>query len=113
MSEEAPTVWVTNRTDEPLLVTYAYVAHKFVPNVPQEVAPELAQHVFGWGEADKTAALVRLGFVRYSSEMAQGLGKLALFDISEQPPRRDEAGAGVLTLPVQGRAPRAAPQRAA
>ena len=69
------TVFVTNRGEDRLVVSYAYKEYFFEVDNPTEVPRELAQFVFGYEQQDKTAPLVRLGWLRLSNELDKALEK--------------------------------------
>ena len=77
-------LFVTNTSDQKLVVTYEYKQVEFPVGKPVEVPERLARFVFGHGEVDKEPCLVRLGWVRLHSELEQGLERLAKFAITDQ-----------------------------
>jgi hypothetical protein len=110
-------LFVTNRSDQKLVVSYEYKQVEFPVGKPIEVPERLARFVFGHGEVDKEPCLVRLGWVRLHSELEQGLERLAQFSITDQPFESEDcslpSAVGVVPLHVEKRAGGKANQRAA
>lgn len=102
------TVYVTNKSDKELVVTYAYSKLEFPVGKPVEVPIAVAQFVFGHGVTDKEACLVRLGWVSLHSELEQGLERLSKFLISDKPFVEEDSSlpsaVGVVPLHVEKRA---------
>jgi len=115
MSEEAQYVFVTNTDDEELRVTYAYEPFVFPVGKPVAITEDAARHIFGWGQTDRLPAMVRLGFVHFSSEMDKGLARLDKYLIGSEPQqdRPVPSAVGVVSLPAARRAGGSSPQRAA
>ena len=110
-------LFVTNTSDQKLVVTYEYKQVEFPVGKPVEVPQRLAQFVFGHGEVDKEPCLVRLGWIRFHSDLEKGLEKLELFKISDQLFKSEDcslpSAVGVVPLHVERRAGGKANQRAA
>lgn len=83
------TVYVTNKSDKVLVDEYAYKTIKFPVNEPVEVPVEVARHIFGYMQMDKTPAMVRLGLVITTNDLEAGLQRLAKFEITEDKPQQD------------------------
>lgn len=102
------TVYVTNKSDNNLVVNYAYNKVEFPVGKPVEVPLALAQFIFGHGVTDKEACLVRLGWVSLHSELEQGLERLSKFAISDKPLIEEDSSlpsaVGVVPLHVEKRA---------
>lgn len=100
-------VWVTNRTEEQLVVEFAFRHYEFKPNEPVQISQAAARHIFGYTEADKEPYLARLGWVRLHSELNQGLERLEKFEITSEPPQQNRSlpsAVGVVPLHVEKRA---------
>lgn len=110
-------LFVTNKSDQKLVVTYEYKQVEFPVGKPVEVSAHLAKFVFGHGEVDKEPCLVRLGWVRLHSELEQGLERLAKFAITDQALESEDcslpSAVGVVPLHAEKRAGGKANQRAA
>jgi hypothetical protein len=110
-------LFVTNNSDQKLVVTYEYKQHTFPVGEPVEVSEKFAKFVFGHGEVDKEPCLVRLGWVRLHSELEQGLEKLAKFSVTDQPLQSEDcslpSAVGVVPLHAEKRVGGKANQRAA
>lgn len=110
-------LFVTNKSDQKLVVAYEYKDVEFPVGKSVEVSGKLAKFVFGHGETDKEPCLVRLGWVRLHSELEQGLEKLAKFAITDQPLESEDcslpSAVGVVPLHAEKRAGGKATARAA
>lgn len=110
------TVFVTNKSDTVLRDGYGGVFFEFPKNKTVEIPLQVAQHIFGYGKADKEPNLARLGWVRVHSDLAKGLELLAQFDISEQQPEQNRSlpsAVSVVPLRVEKSAGGKVTQRAA
>ena len=110
-------LFVTNTSDQKLVVTYNFKPVEFPIGKSVEVPQHLAQFMFGHGEVDKEPCLVRLGWIRLHSELEQGLERLAKFLITDQPVQSEDcslpSAVGVVPLNVERRSGGKANQRAA
>lgn len=59
--------------------------YKFEQGKPIDVPEVVAQHIFAFGQDDKSVALSRLGWARSSDELEAGLEKLAKVTFEEPP----------------------------
>ena len=111
------TLFITNKSDQKLVVTYNFKPVEFPIGQSVEVPEHLAQFMFGHGEVDKEPCLVRLGWIRLHSELEQGLERLAKFAITDQPLESEDcslpSAVGVVALHAEKRAGRNTNQRAA
>lgn len=64
----------------------------FEPGVTRALSEEAARHIFGYGEQDKTKALLRMGWIPNGAQKAQALEKLGKiqFLAVEEPKFKDE-----------------------
>ena len=110
-------VWVTNRTEEELIVEFNFKDYEFKPNQPVQISLAAAKHIFGYTDQNKEPYLARLGWVRLHSELDQGLEKLAKFLITDQPLESEDcslpSAVGVVPLHAEKRVGGKANQRAA
>lgn len=109
-------VWVTNRTEEELIVEFNFKNYEFKPNEPVQISLAAAKHIFGYTDQNKEPYLARLGWVRLHSELKQGLAKLDQFEINTELPQQDRSlpsAVGVVPLHVERRAGGKSNQRAA
>lgn len=101
------TVFVTNKSDNPLVVTYNYKRIEFPIGKPVEITTEAAGFIFGHGKTDKEPHLARLGWVQLHSELDQGLERLSKFVISDAPLIEEDrslpSAVGVVPLHVEKR----------
>lgn len=110
-------LFVTNKSDQKLTVTFEYKQVEFPVGQSVEVSAYAAKFIFGHGETDKEPCLVRLGWVRLHSELELGLEKLSKFIISDKPlieeNRSLPSAVGVVPLHVEKRGGGSVRQRAA
>ena len=78
-------VWVLNTSDEPLRDGFNGQFFDFKVGEPVEVPLAVAKHVFGYQDADKEPYLVRLGWVKLSTDVPAGLARLERFKVSPEP----------------------------
>lgn len=111
------TVFVTNQSDKPLVVTYNYKSVEFPIGKPVEITTVAAHFIFGHGQTDKEPHLTRLGWVQLHSELEQGLERLSKFIISDKPLVEEDrslpSAVGVVPLHVEKRGGGATRQRVA
>ena len=84
-------IYVTNNTQEPLKDGFGGVFYDFLPGTTVEVPEDVAKHIFGYNDPDKAPYLARLGWVKNTSEMQVGLERLAKWDLSTQPPKKNQS----------------------
>lgn len=72
------TIVVTNGTEKTIKGRYAGQDHEFPVGVEVAVSADIARHIFGFGESDKTEALTRLGWMVSSSDAEVAYERLAL-----------------------------------
>jgi len=84
-------IYVTNNTQEPLKDGFGGVFYDFLPGKTVEIPEEVAKHIFGYNDSDKAPYLARLGWVRNTQEMQVGLDRLAQWEISTQPPKKNQS----------------------
>lgn len=78
-------VWVLNASDDDLKDGFDGKNYDFKVGVPVEVPLLVAKHVFGYQNPDKEPHLVRLGWVKLSTDVPAGLARLEKFKISPEP----------------------------
>lgn len=84
-------IYVTNHTQEPLKDGFGGVFYEFLPGKTVEIPEEAARHIFGYNDPDKAPYLARLGWVKNTGEMQIGLERLAQWDLSAQPPKKNQS----------------------
>ena len=84
-------IYVTNHTQEPLKDGFGGVFYEFHPGKTVEIPEEAARHIFGYNDPDKAPYLARLGWVKNTGEMQIGLERLAQWDLSTQPPKKNQS----------------------
>ena len=100
------TVWVINKTNDILIDGWDGKKYEFLPRKPVEVPFIVAQHVFGYGLADKMEALVRLGWIKTANDKPESLARLEQFEISQTRPQGHRE-----TSPTVDRTPLPVPRR--
>jgi len=80
-------VWVTNTGSDFLQGSWDGENFKFPPQTSVEVPVEVARATFGYQIEDKAPFLTRLGWVKTSNDVPQGLVRLAEIQISEYAPQ--------------------------
>lgn len=80
-------VWVTNKSDEFFADKWDGKDYIFPPNKSVEINDLLAQHIFGYGVENKTPVLVRLGWIKFSSDIPKAIERLEKFTITETQPQ--------------------------
>lgn len=66
------------------------------------VSEDVARHIFGFGEADKSACLVRLGWMRTNQDFEGAMQKLAAFVFSDPDQPQQEQGLAPLQTETAG-----------
>jgi hypothetical protein len=74
---------VTNRSDIDLHDRFNGVDVSFLQGQSTIVANEVARHIFGFGDADKTGCLARLGWMRSNQDREAAMARLAKFTFSD------------------------------
>jgi hypothetical protein len=80
-------VWVTNTGSDFLQGSWDGEIFKFPPQTPVQVPVEVARATFGYQIDDKAPFLARLGWIRTSNDVPEGLARLAAVVISEDLPQ--------------------------
>jgi hypothetical protein len=100
-------VYVTNRSDKKLVADFSYQKYEFPVNETKEISVLAAKHIFGFGDNNKEPYLTSLGWIRFHSDLEQGLEKLEKFEISHVAPQQNRSlpsAVGVVPLHVEKRA---------
>ena len=100
-------IYVTNNTDKTLKDGFGGVFYEFKPGSTIEIPPETARHIFGYGDDKKEPYLARLGWAKTSNDLEAGLEILAQWEISTQPPKKNQSLSPLVErvpLPSQKRA---------
>lgn len=79
-------MWVTNNSQHDLEDGFDGKRYKFAVGVPVEVPPVVCNHVFGFGEDNKTPYLQRLGWMTHSGEFDKALERLNSYTFSSSRP---------------------------
>jgi hypothetical protein len=83
------TVYVTNRSEKPLIDEYAFQTYKFPVNEAVEVDIAVARHLFGYEQEDKLPAMVRIGLCISTNDIEDALKRLEKFEITQDKPEQN------------------------
>lgn len=104
-------IGIKNKTGKPIKGRYDGKDYTFPPDakVVTPISDEAARHIFGFGEKDKTRALLRLGWISNGANLEGALERLAdiQFLAAEEPKFRDDEPAGELPRGVTSTEPAA------
>lgn len=92
-------VFVTNHGDTILKDGWDGVVYEFRAGVSVEIPQFVATHIFGYGDDNKEQYLIRLGWIKTSNDMKDGLNKLSKFEITTHAPKNHSLS------PVVGKVP--------
>jgi hypothetical protein len=84
-------IFVTNGTEKKLIDGFAGVKYEFKPGETIEVSIEVAKHVFGYGYEDKEPYLARLGWIKTTNDLEDGLLLLSKWSFSDQAPKKNQS----------------------
>ena len=93
-------MWVTNNSKHDLEDGFDGKRYKFAVGVPVEVPPVVCNHIFGFGEDNKTPYLQRLGWMIHSGEHEKALERLNSFTFSSSRPNLHVLSPVVDAMPV-------------
>jgi len=100
-------IYVTNNSDQDLRDGFGGVFYDFKKGATVEISEEAARHIFGYGKEDKTTYLARLGWIKTANDLQEGLDRLAQWNLSTQPPKKNQSLSPLVErvpLPSQKRA---------
>ena len=83
------TVYVTNKTDKPLIIQYEFKELKFPSNETISVSEDCARHIFGYGVINKEPHMASLGIIKTTNDIPDGLKILEKFEISQEQPKKN------------------------
>jgi hypothetical protein len=84
-------IFVTNNSDQDLKDGFGGVFYEFKPGTTVEIPEEFATHIFGYKEQDKMKYLARLGWVKTTNELKEGLERLSKWELSTEPPKKNQS----------------------
>jgi hypothetical protein len=84
-------IFVTNNSDQDLKDGFGGVFYEFKQGSTVEIPEEVARHVFGYGDDSKQVYLARLGWAKTNNDLQEGLDRLAKWDLSTEPPRKNQS----------------------
>jgi len=103
--------WLKNEDSSPLTIEFRGKEFTFVPGKVVEVSRDLVDLMFAHFSEDKVPTLIRLGWIKYNSDVPAGLERLGKIKISDEPIEETRLVAsvgGVVPLYVQKAAGRKA-----
>jgi hypothetical protein len=65
-----------------------------------EIPEQVATHIFGYKDEDKIKYLARLGWAKTSNELEMGLERLSKWELSTQPPKKNQLSPLVERVPL-------------
>lgn len=80
-------IYVTNNGKTTLIDHFNGERYVFEPGKTISIPKLAAEHIFGYGKDDKLPNLIRLGWIRITSEMDAAMRKLGEFSFSQNPPQ--------------------------
>ena len=78
------TIFVRNNGSNPLVDSYDGVSYNFACGEEVEIPEIAAKHIFGYGDDNKEPYLVRLGWMKMSSDFRIAMERLATFSFSRE-----------------------------
>lgn len=87
---------VTNNTEKVIKARYSGENYLFPVGEPITISESAAQHIFGFGNSDKTNALLRLGWMPTSDEYDNAIEKLALIKFGVHEDTKTSSNVGPL-----------------
>jgi hypothetical protein len=84
-------IFVTNNSDQDLKDGFGGVFYDFKIGSTIEIPEEAAKHIFGYNNPDKQHYLARLGWAKTTNDLADGLDRLAKWDLSTTPPEKNQS----------------------
>lgn len=84
-------IYVTNRWNKPVVMSYCFVTYEFPVNQTVEVPLDAARHIFGFDEDDKEPYMVRLGWIRTKNDYDESVKIYDRFVFSFEPPKKNHS----------------------
>jgi len=78
-------IYVTNEGSQKAVGEYCNKLYEFPCGVSVAVPIEVAKHIFGFGDEDKYQYLVRLGWMKITTERERAMDRLAQIKFSREP----------------------------
>ena len=85
------TIYVTNRWNKPVVMSYCFVLYEFPVGLTVEVPLDAARHIFGFDEDDKEPYMVRLGWIRTKNDYDESVKIYDRFEFSSEPPKKNHS----------------------
>ena len=93
-------IFVTNNSDQDLKDGFGGVFYEFKKGSTVEIPEQVATHIFGYKDDDKIKYLARLGWAKTSNELEIGLERLSKWELSTQPPKKNQLSPLVERVPL-------------
>ena len=84
-------IFVTNNSDQDLKDGFGGVFYHFKKGSTIEIPEEVATHIFGYKVEDKAPYLARLGWTKTTNDLEEGLARLAKWELSTEPPKKNQS----------------------
>jgi hypothetical protein len=78
------TIFVTNNGQQTFVDSFDGTKYTFEPKKELEVPEVVAKHIFGYGDDNKEPYLVRLGWMRMSTDFALAMERLGEFSFARE-----------------------------
>jgi hypothetical protein len=78
------TIFVRNNGENPLVDSYDGIPYDFACGKEVEIPEVAAMHIFGYGDDNKEPYLVRLGWMKMSTDYRSAMERLATFSFSRE-----------------------------
>ena len=78
------TIFVRNNGSNPLVDGFNGVTYNFACGEEVEIPEVAAKHIFGYGDDNKEPYLVRLGWMKMSTDYRMAMERLATFSFSRE-----------------------------
>lgn len=102
-------IYVTNRGGQHAEGRFCNQKFDFPPDRSVPVPLEVARHIFGYGDDNKEPYLIRLGWLRMSTDWDRAIERLNQFQFTKEPIRTGQSLAPLVerVAPPLGRRPKA------
>ena len=90
------TIFVTNNGTESFVDSFDGTKYTFEPKAELEIPEIVAKHIFGYGDDNKEPYLVRLGWMKMSTDFPIAMEKLGQFSFSREAAKKVHLSAPVV-----------------
>jgi hypothetical protein len=85
------TIFVTNNSDKILKDGFCGQFWTFKIGETVELHEDAARHIFGYKVEDKEPFLARLGWIKTTNDLEDGLARLAMWEFSSEPQKKNHS----------------------